>query len=727
MNVFYSMRSPGRLGSVPSWLAASLICAPAFAQDAVTVEEIVVTATRREQPLQNVPIAVSAFTGDELADAGIDATSQLSLKTPNVNIGIRGPAFTVFIRGIGTLDVGPGQEPSVATYVDGAYQANPYAAAMAFHSVERIEVIKGPQGTLFGRNATGGLVNIVTKDPSQTPGGDISVSYGNYDTTKINAYGTTGLGENLAADLSLYYENQGKGYGDNITTGNEIVGVEDFAMRSKWLWNIGENTDVRLTLDISRLESARGETRAVVKGSTALDGSTALPDFYDIQSNIDPLVKTDVERVSLRVDHRFSAFDFASITGYNHFQLDDVFDNDATATPLVNVELDWESTTLTQEFQLLSKPGSDWTWIVGAFFLEARSDAHPPGVGISGGAFAPVGLQGIEYVSAIDTSSQSLFGEVTFPVWKDTHLTVGARITRDKKELRYHADPRLLDGTLIPGTRANEKDSYTEPTYRVILDHQLTDDVMLYGSYSRGYKSGTFNTVDADQATGAVDPETVDAFELGAKSDLLDHRLRLNVAAFYNKYKDIQLPVAVGTTQLTVNASDSTIWGLDFDGALAINDRWNITFGAAYLDATYDEFRDAPCSARDPVTGMTTSNCNPDVSGNDLMQAPRTQFNIGTSYRLPTAAGEFDFNLLYWYTDKFYWDVSNRLTEDAYGLLNAQVRWTPAAYENFSITLFGQNITDEKYSMISYAQPPFGDTYAAGVPALYGVEFRLSF
>jgi iron complex outermembrane receptor protein len=725
--------SPGGAFVVVRAEKASAAASPAAASTRTSVQApaldtVVVSATRRAENLQDVPIAVSAFSGSDLAKAGINGISDLAQLTPGLNVGNRGTARTIFLRGVGSLGVSAGDEPSVATYIDGVYQSNPFTSAVKFNNVERVEVLKGPQGTLYGRNATGGLINIVTLDPRHDPSGSVELSYGNYDTRKVSAYGTAGLTDSLAADLAVYYEDQKEGYGENVFTGDDVRGTRDISLRSKWLYEPSDYTQVRFTANYSNVKSSTGMARAMQPGSIGADGVTSAPsDFYDINADIDADKRLESSSASLQIRHDFERLAFISTTAFGQYRQLDVADNDATPAPVLGQRVRYASSTYTQEFQLQSTGDGGLKWMVGAFFLEDQARSDPQGTGLYGLAFYP--YTGVNYIGSLDTSSQALFGELVIPLGASTNLTLGGRLTHDKKTQDARTDfldcPGGCEGRehVALSIPVDAEESWTEPTWRAIVDHRFNDLLMVYGSYSRGYKSGTFNTVQADGVS--IDPETLDAYEVGLKADLFKQRLRLNLAAFRYDYKDIQLPVSRGSTQVTVNAASSTIKGVDLDGVWSVSKGFDVHFGAAWLDATFDKFTDAPCTSRDSSGATVGHTC--DVSGRDLVQTPHSQFNLGLSYQLPTELGDFELTANYWRTGKFYLDVDNRLPQDAYGLLNAEMRWSPRGQDDLSLALFGENILDEEYTTLQYAQVGLGDSYAPGIPALFGVRLKQTF
>ena len=691
-------------------------------------EDIVVTATRREERLQDVPISITALSSAALDAAGIATTSDVAIRTPGLVVTSQNGALTPFLRGVGSGEASAGQEGAVATYVDGVYIAAPYGINLGLNNVERIEVLKGPQGTLFGRNASGGLIQIITRDPQQQASVEGKVSYGNYDTLDAQLYGTTGLADNVALDVSLYYHNQRDGFGINVDTGNDVNRYREFSVRGKLLLTPGERTRIKLSAEYSNYDYSLGSARQIIPGSFAVDGQTTYTgDFYNITGNVDPNLGGRTYGFAGHVTHEFDPFSLVSITSYRDSEQVFPFDNDQTRFNIFDANIDNQIfRTFTQELQLVSGDGSPFKWIVGLFYLKDRSGYEGPlGVGISGAAIgATLGLHG-----TIKTQSYAAFAEGTFRLGDVTNLTVGGRYTIDKRRVEGFTD--VLDPTsfavvaTIPGV--SQKRKYEEPTYRVLLDHHLTPDTMVYGSYSRGFKSGNFQATNSGDP--AIFPETNDAFEVGIKSDVMNRTLRLNAALFYYKYKNIQLPVVDRISIRTINAADSNIKGAEFEGQLRLGANFDVAAGLAYLDTEITRFPNPPCFIPNPQgTGGDRLDPTCDVTGNRLPKSPKWTFNLAPTLTVPVgAAGKVMVTAAYQHTSRFFWDSTNarRLSNKPQDILNARIGFT-AADERYGLSLFARNLLDVEYAQFIFPQLT-GDTLAAAPPRTYGLEASFKF
>jgi iron complex outermembrane recepter protein len=713
---------------LPAVISSLIPVSSTFAA-AIQIEEVVVTATRRSENLQDVPIAISAFTENELAASGIESIEDLQTMTPGLTVSKQASAVNTFIRGIGAGDASAGQEAAVATYVDGIYIPSGYGALFAFSNIERIEVLKGPQGTLFGRNATGGLLNIVTKDPTDEPDFNVAVSYGNFETVEGKLYGSLGLSDNLAVNTALIFRNQGKGWGDGVDTGREVGFEGDyFGARGKVLYTPGEQTRITLGYEYFSTEDAdTGLGRNLLPGTIATaDGRSYNGDFYDSLGDQHPFWEQDAWGGSLTVEHQFDSFDFKSITAYREMENVQVFDNDLTPFVLFNVYIDHAIfETFTQEVQFASNNDSDLSWIVGAFYMEDDSGFEAPdGVGIIGAALGT----GINIENRIKTESISAFGEVTYSFTDSTDLTMGLRWTQDDRELRGRLEVLSaidFDAPIIPQFTAvvDPRPSFDEetPTWRIVLNHAFTEEFMGYVSYNRGFKSGNFITTDA--SAPPFESEEVDAYEIGFKSELADGRLQLNGAAFYYDYANLQVPNTEGGFLVTSNAAEAEIYGLDFEGQFLATENLRLRFGASFLDTEYTDYPNAPCVVFSGAGMIQELTCS--ATGNKLLRSPELEYNIAMYYSMPVSYGRYDLNVAYSYNDGYPFTPDNNTEQPSYDMVNAQVKWTTLE-EHFSVGLFGKNLLDEE--TISYIQATFwGATAAPNPPRTYGIEFNYSY
>jgi iron complex outermembrane receptor protein len=703
----------GALGPLQSWAQA--------------IEEVIVTATRREESAQDVPIAISALSADAMKDVNISSAQSLTVAVPGLIVQQQAGGLTPFIRGVGSLDVSAGQESSIAMYIDGVFLPAAYGNIFNFNNVDRVEVLKGPQGTLFGRNASGGLIQVITRTPSTESSTFGSLAYGDYGALLGKFYATFGLQDDLAADVALVYLNQDEGFGRNITTGHDVGQKHEFLARTRWRYAPSDATEVNVAAMAVEATTSLGNNKQFLPGVVSpIDGTTTYTgDFQNITGGIDPKIPVQGGMVSLQFDHDFGPVSFKSISAYERLHADQDFDNDLVALQFIDVKIREQSyRTFTQEFQLLSNSEGAFKWIAGLFYMDDDAGfAGPLGLGLFGPPFAvgdPLFTNGVGIINRIATKSYAGFGEVTYAFTDATKLTLGARYTRDERELT--GETKLLSGIDNPQTAfvqptTTVKKDFEEPTYRAILDHRFSDAVMVYGSYSRGFKSGNFNTVNS--ADPPYKPEILDAYEIGAKTDLFDRRVRLNVAAFSYDYQDIQIGVAVGPTIKTVNATSADVKGGEIEMEAALSDALDLRLGFSYVDSKIGHFPNAVCVL--PGVGQTTC----DATGQDLPRAPKYTFNVAPTLKLPVFGGNFRGTVNYYYNDGFFWDFGHVRQEDSYGLLSASLGWTTAD-EKLGVRLYGENLTDEEYSIFTVAQG-IGDSFAAAPPRTYAFEVNFNF
>ena len=681
------------------------------------LDEVVVTAQRRNERLQDVPIAVEAFTSAQLDAAGIGSTQDLPMLTPGLVFGQQAGFAQPFLRGIGTVASGPGIENPVAVYVDGVYYSTESNAIMSLSNIEQIEVDKGPQGTLFGRNATGGLIQITTKDPSQEFGGSISATYGNYSTAGTDFYVTGGVTSNLAADLSGHYSNQNDGYGKNLLTGQVLAKTEDMSFRNKWVLKVDESTVLKLIFDydVSHFYPNYGPA----PGTTPL-GAAPYPVPPQDTSGLFS-VYGDVHQggTSFHVQHDFDFAQFVSITSFRRTEIEvqpsALLSNDPAYA--VGVNDSEKHTEYTQEFQLASLAGSRVKWTTGAYLYDNDSGYTPQAL-IYGGY---VGLPYISLFQHQKDYSAALYGQATTEVAADTNLTVG---------VRYTVDRRNFEGTEVLGFPGGGSEAFTDkehkifdkPTWRFALDHHFTPDVMAYVSYNRGFKSGGFN--DSLIPTVPYSPEVLDAFEIGAKTSLFDNHLSLNAAAFLYKYKGIQEIQYLAGTFFVYNGAAAKLYGLDLDAKWKATQYLSFTAALEVMHSDFTSFPDAPIST--PMPGGGTSYTIGSVSGNTLPLTPDSSLSVTAEYVIPlNSYGNVTLSATDAYSNGWYGEPDNRLHQPAYNVVNAQAGWATADGA-WKVQFWGRNLTNAAYTTALGSQPN-GDFGVYAPPRTYGLTVTRKF
>jgi iron complex outermembrane recepter protein len=699
-----------RVLGIAATTIAALLSQFANAQD--SLEAIVVTAEKRPEWLQNVPIAITAITADAMRARGVTNSSDLASVVPGLDMSQQLFNATPFLRGIGSPNSTIGEEPAVAVYVDGVYRPSLPGAIFNFANVERVEVLSGPQGTLFGRNAVGGVINVITKDPDQAPSADIGAGYGNYETVNGSFYGTSGITDNLKADLSAYALNQGKGFMTNVFNG-QLVGKErDLNFRSKWVLTIDSNTQAKLSLDYDDHTTATGINMGPIGASRLADGKQSFG-FYTTDSNYPPLGRTEQWGGGLTVTHDFGWANFVSISSDRHLTSHLSVDQDQTPIPLVNVAYSAPEITYTQEFQIISPQDSKIKWIGGLYYFNDKA-AYAP-LYLSGIAFLP--LPYLDKYGQEKTQSYAAFGQATGNLGFDTNLTLGYRFTDDRRSVFGYnfTDPVVLPPNgIFPGTTGSGTATFRKSTYRISLDHDFSNDFMTYISYNRGFKGGLFNT--QAPLLPAVKPETLDAFEVGEKAQFFNRHLQLNSSAFYYKFTDIQAQsISAGVVYL-LNAASAHVKGFEAEAEWIPIDRLDIQATASYLDATYTSFPNAPTNTPRP-NGVT------DATGNTLPHAPRWTFNTGLQYTIPSSSGSYRLGTEVSYNNGFYWDPDNVIRQPSYTLVNASVLWK-SLDGKYDLSVWGKNLAGAKYYVYATSQA-LGETGAPAFPRTFGFTVGL--
>jgi iron complex outermembrane recepter protein len=704
--------------------------------------EVVVVAQRRQENLQQIPLSATAVSAEALAQANITTALDLAKVVPSVLLDQNNGTVTTFIRGIGNAINTQGNEASVPVYIDGVYYPRLSAGLLRLDSVDHIEVLEGPQGTLFGRNATGGLIQIITKEPhpGDAPNGSVEVGYGSFGTVNTSGYLAAGLSPAIAADIGInYYDN--RGFGTDVATGRDTNFERSLALRSKWVFQPSDSTKIVLTGDYSHSNTDIGLPGQLPSGPGPGIGYTGYPDgsglvprigYYDRSLDGTTFYAPNRYDASLRVEQDLGFAKLVSLSAYNDETDQFQEDLDRTSQPAGWGDLDQEHTkNYSEDLQLLSNAGGPIEWIVGAYYFHMDTGYTPAylfGPSYGGALSGPLGPTGLILSGLQTTNSYALYGQTSFdiqPTWK---LTLGTRLSKDETDASGSLGFGGYGGTLATISPETSSDhSNGEVGWKVALDHQLTDDLMAYVSSSRGYKAGLYNLLPF--STTYIQPEVLTAYELGVKSELLDHRLRLNGALFYYDQKHPQVNTSVDGALTVLNANAAKVKGGELQATAFITDAISLRFGATYLDAYYTNFPNAPLFAPDPVApyGDLLEPNGINAKGFPLIYAPRFSGNVGLDYRLPTPQGNWAFSSNFHYTSAYNFTADGRLRQDPVGLLDAQVSYT---FQNPAATLkfWGSNLTGRQYALWELeTQGQGGDVGAAAAPREYGVTVSFKF
>lgn len=690
-----------------------------FAADQkIALEEVIVTAQKREQNMQDVPVAVTAFSAADLNNAGVQDVTEIQKTAPNVTMQVsRGTntTLTAYVRGIGQADPLWGFEPGVGLYVDDVYLARPQGGVLDVYDVERIEVLRGPQGTLYGKNTIGGAVKYVTKRLTGEPELSISGALGSYNQRDIKIAGQMPLIEDKLLFGASVAQFKRDGFGEFLLSGDDNYNKDVTAARVSLEFLPTDNLSFLFSADKTDDDSnAKGGHR--MTPSVYLPSEPIPSSVYDTYADMDTHNSVESSGASLTVTWDINdAVRLKSITAYREGDTYTNIDFDNTSLPSAHVPAVYNDDQTTQEFQL-SYTGEKLDMVGGLYYYEGTaSGAFDVILGAfnAAGPFDP-SLGSFDALSAgsVDTTSYAAYLHATYTFNDTWALTLGGRYTMDKKSADVYKEQLFVDGTssavggqdllsLAVLTDYQNDNEWKKFSPRVSVDYTLNDDTLIYASYSEGFKSGGFDMRgDATANPGTVngyDPETVETFELGVKSELFDGRVRLNAAAFYSEYTDMQVTVQEGVggsnyVSSVLNAGESEIRGFELEAVAQITEGLSASLMAGLIDAEYISVEeDTPAGVVDLSDDWSFANTPEKVASLKLNYARSfgnwgdIALSAGASYRSETQI----------------FQVESAIDEDSYTLWDASAVWY-SADEHWTVGLHAKNITDEEYRVGGY-------------------------
>jgi iron complex outermembrane receptor protein len=744
--------------------AAAQTPAPAApaAANSDELAEIVVTANHREENNQAVPIAITAISGDAATKLGVTNLESLGDSVPGAVFERQSNGSIPFLRGVGNPNSTSGDEPSVATYVDDVYLPFPGAGTSNYNSIDRIEIEKGPQGTQFGRNATGGVIQIHTKDPTPDPVLDVSAGYANFDTYSASMYASSAIAPNLSANIAGYWSRQYDGWGHNLTTGDPSYRSWDTGGRVKFLWTPSDTTSVLVAFDQDVTVLEEGLDYRAFAGTESEGGVPAPSGFYDYYSPFDDHGKLTTYGFSAKVTQDFGWSSLVSISAFRHSEDPAIYNLALGNGPFSElVHIVGKDDTYTQEFRLLSPSSGKLKWSTGLFYFNDTARYDPLNIEVVA-ADLNLNNNGIQR-----TASYAAFADATYEVLPATHVTAGIRYTEDYRKAQGNLE---IDGGLVPtgalgpgapgGTGSTLFSDYSG---RAILDHYFTDDIMAYAGWNRGFKSGLYNLAFV---TGSINPpvkpEIIDSFTAGEKAEFLDHKLRVNTEGFYYNYSNIQVQEVVANASQTTNAAGAKIKGVDVDITALPMERLTVTTNFEVLDGYFTNFPNGAYNVYNPIgggdctlapnnlcgltpgspylpphfvpgTGTTPASWN--LEGNKTPNSPHFSATFSARYTVPTSYGPVDMNIALNHTGDYFFQADNgrgqqppsmidNNKQPTLNLVNASVGWTSA--DNWSVRLWGRNLTNIQYYSFGFETAP-ATQYSAAPPRTFGVTFSKHF
>lgn len=731
----------------------------------IAIEEIVVTAQKRAESLQDIALSVSAFSGDSLREDDISSLQDIGNRTP-------GMVFSMFssgqpeiaIRGIGTKEDGAAASDATVVSIDGVYIAARTAQVLDIFDLERVEVLRGPQGTLYGKNSIGGSINFITSKPTEDFTLRIRGTTGNYGRRDLGGMISGQLAEGLYGKVS-FSKRSHDGYLRNLLNGKRTGDTDTLAFRGQLRWMPTDNLEVTFSADGA--DDDNGDTNREPIGPTTGNGfvhncGTCILDPVAVNealggagdpwttlNEIEGFMKRNVEGYSLTVNWDLGDITFTSVTAYRENDFDWLEDStglpptpylidltagggalfanpasDGFAFDLNDVAQE-KNRQYTQEFRLTSNTEGPIEWVAGLFYSKEKLSRNEEFrfTALAGGGE----LEHQVSKQRNDSDSWAIFGQGSYQFTEALSVTAGLRYSYEEKDIGVGA--RLESGVIglllkpFPFTKASE--DWDSIDGKISVDWQLNDDVMLYGSVATGFKSGGFtgSASTLAQATIPFDEETALSYELGFKSMLLDRRLRLNGAIFFTEYEDLQVtrffqPAGASLGEfITENAGEAEAQGVELEFTWLVNENIEVGGSYAYLDTEYTDF-----TGTEAVGGS-------DFSGNQLRQAPRNSANLYTKYTMDLGddIGSFSAKVDYRYQDLSYYDPDEnpKITIPQYRIWDARVAWN-SPNKNWEVAGWIKNIGDEEYRTHIYSQrggrigfANFGAPRTSGVTVTY--------
>jgi len=734
----------GTLAFVALLLAGSGLAVPsvAMAQDAVQESfDITVTATKRSESLMDIPVAVSAYTGETLLKTGITDAQSLSVTNPAIVYNNTGALAQPYIRGVGNRLLQNGLDPSVATYVDNRYISRQSAIVLDFFDIERVEVLKGPQGVLFGRNASGGAIRIITNSVSNELEGHVSAGYGNYNQWKMDGALNIPLGDEAGLRISGMTSHRDGMTKNLIETGRKDWDDKNFsAIRGKLRLTPTDRLEVLLTASYwSQADNSGNETN--VAGpldwhvGIANGGITGL-DRKHTATLLDAPNKKKEFAGDLALNFDLGAATISSFTTYSDLDSTVIFDGDGSSFGAVDAIIFEPSKSYSQELRLASDRSGALEWIVGAFYFHEDTDQTTT-------IFTANINQALQNVK---TESWAIFGQLKYQLARNFSISAGIRYTHDDKEIGLFTS-NALGTTTAPGIAArtplNDNLSWSKITPTVTLEYKA-DDSLLYTKFARGYKSGGVNY---PHALGThLAPEVLDMYEIGLKSAFARDRVRLTLSGYYYDYSDLQVTrAAAGTnppTVITQNASNAQLYGLDADVTWAVTPAFTLTGALSWQHSEYKGYGDATAKiyrrVLDPLAppGMTDV-IFPGANGHQLLRAPTFSAFASVNYDISIGdatmpltisfahKGSYDFDFVYDPPGARVSGTTNAFHQKSYNLVNARLAYVPAN-DHWSIAVWGNNLLQEDY-LDDVVGSGAGLRASYGAPRQYGVELRFNF
>ena len=722
-------------------LAGTLMCGlPLAAQPAESpeadgpfTEEIVVTGLRRSETVLETPAAITALGAEELNAKGISEITDIQYLVPSLQYGEFLGRRQVAIRGIGEFVEAPG----VMVSVDGVVQSIASSSQLSHLDLERVEVLRGPQGTLYGRNATGGAVNFISAKPTDALAGHIKVGYAEYDHKSIEGVISGPLGDRLGVRLAGNFLDAGKGWIENLQPGeHDLMMGEKSNVRLTVVADLTDSFDATLTFGRSKSTGPWDHWSmihqhfdlGVASGLPGVNILTTPPSeilFTEEPGKVYSRGPSDSDReyqiYSLALNWDIGTINVKSITAFQDWSDEFINPADGTSLGLFNRLRPADNETFTQEVTVSGTHGQ-FEWVTGVYYMDAKHSSRlffdfPVPALFPVPAAIQLDIQEPFY----DTESKAAFVDVTWSVSDRVRLGAGIRRTLETKE-QGHAftiNAKFPFG-IVPIVQVCGPELFVQEwdesanTVRASVEYDLTEESMVYGSYSEGFKVGGVNSSDCNDPW---DPETVDSFEVGYKASFGNGATSLRAAAFHYDYSDFQVAQVIGFQGVITNAGDAQIRGFEFELTSFLNENWSVNAGFTLLDSKYGSFLNTDTLRRE--LGLLEN------KGNPLSYAPDESFNLGLSYNTPVGfGGDVTLSVDVSYRSRVYYREFNQKKDstDPYTIVNLNVNWQ-SADDAYAARLFVRNLTDEQYvTNIQGSNTTYGRQGTWNMPRQVGFE-----
>lgn len=695
------------------------------------LQEIVVTAQRRSENLQSVPISITVLTGADIADGSIQNGADLTSQVPGLVFARSTASAQPTIRGVGARSGSVGNEGNVAIYLDGVYQAQPFGNLLELRDVEQVEILKGPQVTLYGRNALGGAINVRTRGPSFEPRGEFSASYGSYGYVEGSAFISGPLsGDSLAASLSVSAA-QDNGYIENIFLNETVGDFDNQYIRAKLLWNI--TPDVSFLVDglynrsnytdnyAAHYENAGDRSQPVNTSLRLAPNPSGLPATLIIPTNdfetaagFIPigLIETQAISGNLTADLGFASW--SSLFSYTRRDSRHLQDNEMSPLEVLSSDLRFLSETVYAETVLTSNSGGRFNWLVGAAYFHDLSQTNPQLISNTRPQFGVASQS--EYGQRAEAFSG--FAEGTLEPIDNLFLTAGIRYSTEE---RTGFNEVYAPGGSVPNAVSRGRGQWDNWSPRFVVRYEFDPYNHIYASYTRGFKSGAFDSSGAAGAANAVNPEYVTAYEIGVKTRPLSN-LQMNIAAYRYNYTDLQTPITISgpgfSYAILQNAADSRIQGVEFTATYSPTPDLSFDLNLSHLDTEFTSFPVANFSTANIINGLPSGNTTivGNLTGNQLIRSPEWTVGVNAEYSIRDVfGGDISFLANLYRSSQFFVDINNRAFQPAYTLLNGSITWNSNS-SDWYVRLQGRNLTSARIATQIFIQGA-GDTIAYQKPA----------